>query len=170
MFTEQNSLVEQYLPLADKIAYFRKKRLPKFVEIDEIKSAAYLGLVEAASRFQPSSNNTFTTFANWRINGAITDFLRKERYKGMQSEDATFVELRSKSEFDSEEILEFFEKSLGKYATNILRYYFFENYSMAEIAEKFQVSTSRISQLLRKYKNQIRQQWDYAMYCEAHRN
>jgi hypothetical protein len=46
-----NKLIEENLFLAKKIASDRKKSVPKFVDFEELQSAAYLGLVEAANRF-----------------------------------------------------------------------------------------------------------------------
>jgi RNA polymerase sigma factor for flagellar operon FliA len=157
--TEQKALVEQYLPLANKIAYSRKRALPRFIDVDDIKSVAYMGLVEASSRFQPSSKNTFATFAYLRIQGAITDYLRKECRKEPQAEEQVFEEIKSKPEFNYNEFLEFFENKLGKYAKDVLQYYFIEKYSIIEIAEKFQLSEAKVYQLLEKYKAQIQKIW-----------
>src|SRR4051812_1699576 len=80
--TITQSLVEQYIPLANKLACRRKKDLPRFVDIEELKSAAYLGLVEAASRYDPKVGVIFSTFAYPRIFGAIQDYLREQSWFG----------------------------------------------------------------------------------------
>lgn len=43
---------------------------------DEFMSAGYLGLVEAASRFDPGRGHDFRAFAFLRIRGAIIDYIR----------------------------------------------------------------------------------------------
>lgn len=52
-------------------------KLPHFVEFDELLAFGRLGLVEAATRFQPDNGAAFQTFAYYRIRGAVFDGLRK---------------------------------------------------------------------------------------------
>jgi RNA polymerase sigma factor for flagellar operon FliA len=72
----RNRLIEHYLPLVDMHAMKLLKGLGNFVELDDIKSAGTLGLIEAVERFDPSRNATFKTFSGLRIRGAILDELR----------------------------------------------------------------------------------------------
>ncbi len=51
--------------------------LPQFVDADNLESAGVLGLVEAASQFDPQRGVEFRTFAHHRIRGAILDELRR---------------------------------------------------------------------------------------------
>jgi RNA polymerase sigma factor for flagellar operon FliA len=51
--------------------------LPEFVDVENLEAAGVLGLVEAASQFDPSKGTLFTTFAYFRIRGAIYDELRR---------------------------------------------------------------------------------------------
>ncbi len=46
-------------------------------EFDELVSAGYLGLVEAADRFDASRGVTFEAYAQLRVRGAIIDAIRK---------------------------------------------------------------------------------------------
>ena len=69
----QKTLVLNFIPLAHKIAFERARKLPKRITIDELKSAAYMGLVDAASK---SDGSGFSSYASLRINGEITDYLR----------------------------------------------------------------------------------------------
>ena len=48
-------------------------------EIDELMALANLGLVEAAASFDDTKGAAFTTFAYYRVRGAVLDGLRKER-------------------------------------------------------------------------------------------
>lgn len=43
----------------------------------DVRSAALLGLVEAATRFDPARGVEFRTFAYWRIRGAVHDQFRR---------------------------------------------------------------------------------------------
>jgi RNA polymerase sigma factor (sigma-70 family) len=173
MNTKQE-LVERYIPLANKLAYQKKKSLPRFVDVEELKSAAYLGLVEAASRFDPERGVAFSTFAYPRVFGAIHDYLREQGW-GKRTEPKSAVSLDSetsageecylkdtleaKVESNDDEFIEVVTQNLDKQAKAVLRYYFIDAYSMKEVGAKFGVSESRISQLIKRYKDQIRSDW-----------
>jgi RNA polymerase sigma factor (sigma-70 family) len=133
-----------------------------------------MGLCEAASRFKADYGVAFSTFAYPRIFGAIHDYLR-ERGWGKKTqprnalsldapsnsdEDCSFGDLlEAKVERNDEEFLEVVAHNLDKQAKDVLRYYFIDDYSMKEVGEKFGVSESRISQLIKKYKGQIASEW-----------
>jgi DNA-directed RNA polymerase specialized sigma subunit len=54
----------------------------------ELRSAAYIGLVDAASRFDPARGLRFSTFAEHRIVGAMGDELRAWHYpRGYKHQD-----------------------------------------------------------------------------------
>ncbi len=72
----RNILIIENLPLADKIAKSKKRKL-SHISYDELQAAAYLGLVEGASRFDPNKNDCFPAFAVRRIIGAVQDYLRE---------------------------------------------------------------------------------------------
>lgn len=169
-------LVLQYLPLANKLAYQKKRALPDFIDIEELKSAAYMGLVEAASRYDPKVGAAFSTFAYPRIFGAICDYLRElgwgRKHNVMQilSLDAPYAAdgdevyelkdtLAAREDRNDAESLEVIALNLDDQAKQILKHYFFESYSMKEIGEKFNVTESRVSQLIKSYKARIQECW-----------
>jgi RNA polymerase sigma factor for flagellar operon FliA len=169
------TLVEQYVPLANKLAFQKKKSLPKFIDIEDLRSAAYLGLVEAANRFNPDLGVCFSTFAYPRINGAIIDYLRDQGWmkRGeahhILSLDAPMADnemcllgetVAAKEEItDQEEVLEVISLNLDNQAKSVLKHYFIDELSMKEVGEKFGVTEGRISQLIKEYKNRIRADW-----------
>ncbi len=53
------------------------KTLPSHADYEELVAFGQVGLVEAARQFDPSRGVSFTTFAHYRIRGAIFDGLRK---------------------------------------------------------------------------------------------
>ena len=166
-------LVEQYVPLANKLAYQKKRVLPLHVDVEDLKSAAYLGLVEAASRFDESHGVAFSTYAYPRIFGAIHDFLREQGWlkrndsRQMHSLDSQMDEgdgtlgdtIADNEERNEEEFLEVVSNGLDAQAGTILRLYFVEEYSMKEVGDRIGVSESRVSQLLKRYKQQIQDNW-----------
>jgi RNA polymerase sigma factor (sigma-70 family) len=177
MNTFQQKLAEQYVPLANKLAYEKKKTLPQFVDVEDLKSAAYLGLSEAASRFDPDYGVAFSTFAYPRIFGAIMDHLRQQGWGkrgepkmvlSLDGEDESGLGalLEARPESSDEEFLEVVSEDLGDQAKEVLRFYFIDEYSMKQVGEKFGVTESRISQLIKRYKSCIRDRWSKSDLCE----
>ena len=52
------------------------------LEEDDLQSYAYVGFLEAKKRFNPSYNVPFSTFARYRIRGAMLDGVRKSSQYG----------------------------------------------------------------------------------------
>ncbi|MBR7552913.1 FliA/WhiG family RNA polymerase sigma factor [Allobacillus sp. GCM10007491] len=73
-----NKLVEHYMPLVDYQVNRIYTTLPKNVDRQDIKSLAFMGLVDALEKFDPNRDLKFDTYASFRIKGSIIDGLRKE--------------------------------------------------------------------------------------------
>ena len=71
-----DDLIQNNLQLARDAAYRIKRRVPSHVSPDDLMSLGFVGLVEAARRYNPSRRASFRTFAKLRIQGAILDGLR----------------------------------------------------------------------------------------------
>jgi RNA polymerase sigma factor FliA len=74
---EQEQLVLSHLPEVKKIARNILRRLPAFVQLDDLIQAGSIGLIDAARRFGPCRNLPFSQYARIRITGAIFDSLRE---------------------------------------------------------------------------------------------
>ena len=74
--SDVNQLVEQHLSLVQAIARKVKKTLNASIEVDDLVGYGSKGLVEAAERFDARHGVAFTTFAYYRIRGAMYDGLR----------------------------------------------------------------------------------------------
>lgn len=74
--TLRSELVRDYSPLVGFIARKIAARLPASVDIDDLISTGYIGLLEAIDKYDPSMDNKFKTYGEWRIRGAILDELR----------------------------------------------------------------------------------------------
>jgi RNA polymerase sigma factor for flagellar operon FliA len=74
--SDVNRLVEQHLSLVQAIARKVKKTLNASIEVDDLVGYGSKGLVEAAERFDARHGVAFTTFAYYRIRGAMYDGLR----------------------------------------------------------------------------------------------
>jgi RNA polymerase sigma factor for flagellar operon FliA len=65
--TERKQMIINFLPLANSIASKEKGKLPKFIDLEELKSVAYLGLVDAANKFDEEKSPSFAAYAKIRI-------------------------------------------------------------------------------------------------------
>jgi RNA polymerase sigma factor for flagellar operon FliA len=72
----RDRLVLAHVPLVKVLAQRLAHRLPPEVELNELISVGVLGLVEAASRYQPALGVPFDAFARRRVHGAMLDALR----------------------------------------------------------------------------------------------
>ncbi len=76
-FAERDRLVLQYAGLVKTTARRLAQRLPSHVEVADLISIGVLGLIDAASRYQPSTGVPFDAFARRRVHGAMLDALRE---------------------------------------------------------------------------------------------
>jgi len=76
-YDQRDELIRDHLDFADFVVYRMRPQIPATVSMDELKSAAMHGLMEAASRFDPARGVMFKTYAETRIRGAVRDELRK---------------------------------------------------------------------------------------------
>ncbi len=64
------------MPLVHLVARKLHSTLPGHVELEDLESAGVLGLLDAASKFDPEKHVLFKSYAQFRIRGAILDSLR----------------------------------------------------------------------------------------------
>ena len=74
---DRNGLVEANRSYARAISAEIARKFNAWNDRSELDSAADLGLVEAATAFDPSRGVQFSTFSYYRIRGAVYDYLRK---------------------------------------------------------------------------------------------
>lgn len=72
----REDLVLEYAYLIKRIANRMAARLPSTIDRDELYQAGSLGLLDAVDKFDPSKEVKFSTYAEFRIKGAILDELR----------------------------------------------------------------------------------------------
>jgi RNA polymerase sigma factor for flagellar operon FliA len=72
----RNRLIEAYLPLVDYLSERIAERLPRCVDVEEVRSAGVLGLLDAVEGFDLTRNIKFETYCSLRIRGSILDELR----------------------------------------------------------------------------------------------
>jgi RNA polymerase sigma factor for flagellar operon FliA len=76
MAAHRDRLVEQHLQLVHSIAAKLRGRLGKTMEPGDLVGYGTQGLMEAADKFDPKHGVAFSTFAYYRIRGAMFDGMR----------------------------------------------------------------------------------------------
>jgi len=74
---ERDELVLSQLTLVRFIARSIHQRLPGFIPFEDLVHFGVLGLLQATQNYDSTKNVPFTSFAQFRIRGAILDSLRK---------------------------------------------------------------------------------------------
>src|SRR3954463_12345697 len=72
----RDRLLVYYAPLVKYVASRVVSGLPRSIELGDLMSHGWFGLIDAVGRFDPSAGNKFETYAMQRIRGAILDGLR----------------------------------------------------------------------------------------------
>lgn len=77
---QKEQAVEQFLP---RVKYYANKYafcLPAELSSEDLVSAGIVGLLEAIERYDPAMNTTLSTFADFRIRGAMIDEIRSMQW------------------------------------------------------------------------------------------
>src|ERR1035438_1703584 len=75
---QKDKLIMEYAPLIKFIAQKIAVRLPSNIELDDLISSGVIGLMDAIEKYDPTRDNKFKTYAEFRIRGAILDELRAQ--------------------------------------------------------------------------------------------
>jgi len=75
--SEREALALRHLDVARRAATMIYPRVRDHIELEELIALANAGLAEAAARYEPDRGAAFTTFAWYRVHGAILDGLRR---------------------------------------------------------------------------------------------
>lgn len=158
---DQQNLVVTHLSLAKKLARISKKK-STFANYDELESAAFMGLSEAAGKYDPSLNVTFETYASCRIFGAIKDYQRELSWgsrnnpvktESVESHDFSYTEPETSNTFDK------IVNPLSSTNARILRLHYVDECKIREIADDMGVHESRVSQILSESRLKLHQHW-----------
>ncbi len=84
-----DKLVRKYTPLVTYHVQRISAGLPRNVSRDDIMSLGLHGLFDALTKFDPSRDLKFDTYASFRIRGTIIDGLRKEDWLPRSSREKT---------------------------------------------------------------------------------
>ena len=128
----KDEIVVEYAPLVKYIAQKIASRLPSNIELDDLISCGVIGLMDAIEKFDPTRDNKFKTYAEFRVRGAILDELRAQDWVPRSIREKAKMIERAYAKLESE---------LGRPATD------------EEMCEELQVSQDEFHSLLNKAKS-----------------
>ena len=179
----ETKLIESHLEFTNTIAAARWKKIKSRYSLDEIKSAAYWGLVNAAKNYKNDSKASFKTYASKCINGSISRLVSDDKRYNISrgvphtqpivSLNNTFVDNDgTEDEFittivDSENIYEnllnkcdveqlLAVANLEPKEKRVIDMYFYEQLTQSEISDKLNVTQATVSRILKVALNKIR--------------
>lgn len=119
----RDTLIMQNMPMVKYLVGRIVPQLPSHLDPQDLTSAAVIGLINAADRFDPARGVLFKTFAEQHVRGAIIDELRsydilsrsmREKYKRLERE-VTILEHALGRNPTSEEVADALSISLDEY-------------------------------------------------------
>ncbi len=116
---QKNQMIKEFAPLIKFVATKISMRLPSNIEIDDLISSGVIGLMDAIEKYDPSRDNKFKTYAEFRIRGSILDELRSQDWVPRSVRDKAKMLDRTVAALESE---------LGRYPHE------------EEVAEKMKIS------------------------------
>jgi RNA polymerase sigma factor for flagellar operon FliA len=118
----------QHYPMVRRIAYRMARRLPRYVDVEDLVNIGMIGLIDAVDRFEPGRAASFSAYARIRVQGAIVDEMRKNDWVPRSVRDRA-----ARIDTARRELL----KSLG------------HDPSLDEIAQYMEIGVKRLEELLR---------------------
>jgi RNA polymerase sigma factor for flagellar operon FliA len=73
---DREEVLRRYLPLVRRVVQRLAVRKPPHIELDDLVSWGIVGLLDAIEKYDPKKEALFSTYAQFRIRGAILDHLR----------------------------------------------------------------------------------------------
>jgi RNA polymerase sigma factor for flagellar operon FliA len=108
----REELILKYLPYVKRIVNRIAIHLPPNVDTEDLMNVGVIGLIQAIDRYDDSRENKFTTYAAFRIRGAVLselrsrDFLSRSNRKKIRELERTVLKLEQRfdREVDDEEV------------------------------------------------------------------
>ena len=157
----KNELINSHMPLAICLAKRKKRSVGRNIYYEELESAAYRGLVDAAQKYE-AVRGEFPRYAAPRIIGEMEDYLRELQWgnktrpvsvKSIQDVD-TNVLVETKNDIDV--AIAAMMKYVPEEAQQIFSWYYHDEMTLEQIGDKLDLTRSGVFKIMQRYKNQIR--------------
>lgn len=152
----RNEYVEQHLHLVDAIArrLIASHHWPPNVDIEDLRGAGYVGLIQAAERYTRALNTQFGTYAAYRIRGEMLELVRRRELRESSGEPLP-VEISQRETTHPARVLETairvrsILERLTPREQAAIRARFFEGHTLAGVARRLNVSPTRAGRIIR---------------------
>ncbi|MEI6093130.1 MAG: FliA/WhiG family RNA polymerase sigma factor [bacterium] len=98
----QNQIIMEFSPLIKYLARKMAAKTKYNVEVDEMVSYGVIGLIDAIEKYDESHENQFKTYAEFRIRGAMLDYLRDEDFIPRSVRDKIKLLDKTRTELEKE--------------------------------------------------------------------
>jgi RNA polymerase sigma factor for flagellar operon FliA len=121
--TDREQLILEHIPLVRYLVSRMATKLPPHLDLQDLMSAAMIGLINAADRFDTTRGVLFKTFAEQHVRGTILDELRsydvlsrsmRDKYKRLERELRQLEHLLGRNP-TSEEVADSLQMGLEDY-------------------------------------------------------
>jgi RNA polymerase sigma factor for flagellar operon FliA len=96
----REQLIQDYAGLVRFVAQRIASRLPSNVDIEDLISSGVIGLMDAIDKYDPTRENKFKTYAEFRIRGSILDELRGQDWVPRSARDKAKMIERATQELE----------------------------------------------------------------------
>jgi len=73
---DREAVLRRHLPLVRRVVQRLASRKPPHIDVDDLMSWGIVGLLDAIDKYDPAKEAQFSTYAQFRIRGAVLDHLR----------------------------------------------------------------------------------------------
>ena len=164
---ERLEIFATYQSWALLLATLALRRLPRWIRKEEVQSAALVGLWSSTERWD--GQQLFPTFAQWRIRGAIKDYLRTllPRGQGRQplnlqiyslEEDEIWQEDQTLTAVDETDEIRGLLRPLPERSRQVMTQYLHGRF-LKDIGRDLDVSESMVSRIITSSVNELRSFW-----------
>ena len=167
----RTAYILEHLELVDVIAGSIIRRMPASFELDDLRQAGRVGLINAAARYDRSMNVPFGAYARHRIRGEILEACRRrnwreatheELYAGVRDMRPADVDLDAGIRAgERARLLTMALAGLSPAHRAILRAHYLEQRTVREIGQKAGITAGRASQILHEALDRARRQLRY---------
>lgn len=74
--SDRERIIQEFAPLIRVMAHRLAYRLPAYMDVEDLISVGVIGLMDAMTKYDPTREANFKTYAEFRIRGAMLDEIR----------------------------------------------------------------------------------------------
>jgi RNA polymerase sigma factor (sigma-70 family) len=155
--SKRDALVVEHLKLVSPIARHIVASLPRSFELDDLISAGYVGLIDAAAKFDPKRGIPFGAYARTRIRGEIFSSIRRHEWENatmppLEEWHKEIADPASEPEaiIQTRQLRKLLESAIGMLSPQeetTIKTKYFQNSDLNGAARKLKLCPSRASQL-----------------------